>query len=61
MRNENDPWATLYEALNVIYNPSEETMSKKCIFGKALDDGLITYVAYKKIRQHFIAFGSWYF
>jgi len=61
MRNNNDPWFTLYEALNVIYNQNQETMSKECVFGKALGDGLITYVAYKRIRDHFMADGSWYF
>ena len=54
MRNNNDPWITLYEALDVIYNPSQENMSKKYVFGKALDEGLITYIAYKKIRDHFV-------
>lgn len=59
MRNNNDPWVTLYEALNVIYNPSQEAMSKKYVFGKAVDEGLITYIAYKKIRDHFVEDGSW--
>lgn len=59
MRNNNDPWITLYEALDVIYNPSQENMSKKYVFGKALDEGLITYIAYKKIRDHFVEDGSW--
>lgn len=59
MRNNNDPWFTLYEALNVIYNPSQEAMSKKYVFGKALDEGLITYIAYKRIRDHFVEDGSW--
>ena len=59
MRNNNDPWVTLYEALDVIYNPSQEAMSKKYVFGKALDEGLITYIAYKRIRDHFVEDGSW--
>ena len=60
MRNNNDPWFTLYEALNVIYNPSQEAMSKKYVFGKALDEGLITYVDYLKLRGIFVDYGSWY-
>ena len=59
MRNNDDPWVTLYEALDAIYNPSQEAMSKKYVFGKALDEGLITYIAYKRIRDHFVEEGSW--
>ena len=61
MRNENDSWMILYEALNKIYNPNQETIQKEYIFTKALVGGLITYAAYKKIRDHFMADGSWYF
>ena len=59
MRNNNDPWVILYEAMDTIYNPSQEAMSKKYVFGKALDEGLITYIAYKRIRDHFVEDGSW--
>ena len=61
MRNNNDPRMIMYEMLNVIYNPSKETIQKEYIFTKALCDGLITYAAYKKIRGHFMVDGSWYF
>ena len=60
MRNNNDPWFTLYEALNVIYNPSQEAMSKKYVFERALDEGRITYVDYLKLRGIFVDYGSWY-
>ena len=60
MKNEvNDPWVTLYNALDVIYNPNQEAMTKSWVFGKALDEGLITYVAYKRIKGHFEAEGNW--
>lgn len=60
MRNEvNDPFVTLYEVLNAIYNPNEETMTKRCVFLKAFKDRLITYAEFKRIREHFKAYGSW--
>ena len=60
MRNEvNDPLVTLYEELNVIYNPNEEPMSKRCVFVKAFKDRLITYAEFKRIREHFKADDSW--
>ena len=61
MRNEvNDPFVALYEELNAIYNPNKETMSKRCVFLKAFKDRLITYAEFKRIREHFKAYDSWY-
>jgi hypothetical protein len=34
-------------------------LPKSWFFGKALDEGLITYIAYKRIKDHFMADGSW--
>lgn len=60
MINEvNDPWVILYEALNVIYNPNKEPMSKRDVFVKAFKDRLITYAKIKRIREHFKADDSW--
>ena len=60
MRNEvNDLLVALYEQLNVIYNPNEETMPKRCVFVKAFQDRLITYDVYKKAKEYFKADGSW--
>ena len=60
MRTEaHDPLVTLYEELNAIYNPNEETMTKRCVFVKAFKDRLITYAEFKRIREHFKADDSW--
>ena len=46
-------WDELYNKLESIYNPYPAEMSRAEVFGKAMNDGLITDEEYKEAREFY--------
>ena len=53
MAKETKNWAGLYLVFEVVYYPDPVRMAPFSVFGKALDDGLITEEDYDEVRKYY--------